>query len=48
MLADRNVVEVEDLSTATTASVQVMQFEENGPTFILVDEGPVSEKAVPL
>ncbi|HNC99460.1 MAG TPA: hypothetical protein PKW90_25225, partial [Myxococcota bacterium] len=48
VLADRNVAEVEDLSSSATASVQVMQFEENGPTFILVDEGAVSDKAVPL
>jgi len=48
VLADRNVAEVEDLSASATASVQVMQFEENGPTFILVDEGTVSDKAVPL
>ena len=48
VLSDRNVAEVEDLSASATASVQVMQFEENGPTFILVDEGAASDKAVPL
>lgn len=48
VLADRNVAEVEDLSASATASVQVMQFEENGPTFILVDEGAAPDKAVPL
>lgn len=46
-LGETNAAEVEDVE-AWAASVQVMQFEENGVTFILIDEGEPSPQAVPL
>jgi hydroxypyruvate isomerase len=46
-LLDHNEAQVEDIAFAASA-VQVMQFEEDGPTFILVDEGEPSNNQVPL
>lgn len=46
-LGATNAAEVEDVE-AWAASVQVMQFEENGVTFILIDEGEPSTQTVPL
>lgn len=37
-MAALNDLQVEDLSTAEGNMVQVMQFEENGPTFIIIDD----------
>lgn len=46
-LSELNTADVEDVE-AWTASVQVMQFEENGVTFILIDEGEPSPQPVPM
>lgn len=42
-LSARNDAEVEQIEAAEDVVVQVMQFEDGGPTFILVDETPGAE-----
>ncbi len=44
-LGARNDAQVEDIRAGNDAVVQVMQFEEGGPTFILIDDQPMG---VPL
>ena len=44
-LADENIVEIEDLTVAKNAMVQVFQFEEGAPMVIFIDEGIDSDGA---